>query len=484
MKKIISIIITVALVFGLAACGEQSNAPAEDTKVSDISKLFPDAAVLQLNSGKATLNGEALKEYDYTWSFDPSMEEPLYSGTEPAADSCYIAHDIVYYPAIDESSFVQQNYDGETEWVTHYTKEGLTDYLFSTLPVLGTELPSNMMHSAEEAYANPVLHITQPGEYILEGEWNGQIYIDLGDKDECFTDESKKVTLIMNGVDVNCTVAPSVVFYSLYECDNEWESRTTAVSSVDTSAAGARVVLVDGTENNFAGANVFRILKPKYKKEGSDVQKKYYKQDGGFYSYVSMEIEGNTGIMNITGSTFEGLDTELHLTVNGGYINIVSQDDGINVNEDHVSVFTLNDGRITIFAGQGAEGDVIDSNGYINIMGGVFAGASPSVADDMLDSEDGTFVADDAVVIENVAGIKGGMMGPGGMPGGPGNMQGEFGGPQGDPGNMPGEFGGPQGGPGNMQGGPGQMPPDQNSMQFRGMGEQPDSKPDAAPAAR
>ena len=273
------------------------------------------------------------------------------------------------------------------------------------------------MHSAEEAYHNPMLHITQPGQYILEGSWNGQIYVDLGDKDECFADESKKVTLIMNGVNVNCTVAPSVIFYSLYECDNEWENRTEAVSSVDTTNAGARVILADGTENNFSGANVFRLLKPKYKNDNTKVQKKFYKTDGAFYSYVSMEIDGSAGIMNITGSTFEGLDSELHLTINGGYVNIVSQDDGINVNEDHVSVFAINGGRVTIFAGQGAEGDVVDSNGFININGGLIAGASPSAADDMLDSEDGTYVADSAVVIENVAGIRGGMMRPDGPKG-------------------------------------------------------------------
>lgn len=428
MKKIIPTILILAMLLSLVACGNKSVPQAEAINRIDVSEQYPNANILQLSGSSAALNGTVLKEYDYTWAFDPSMSEPEYSGDEPDSSECYIAHDIVYYPEIDESKFVQENYDGEMEWVTHYTAEGLTDYLFSTLPVLGTDLPKNMMHSAKEAYSNPVLHITQSGEYILEGSWNGQIYVDLGDKDECFTDESKKVTFIMNGVNVNCTVAPSVIFYSLYECDNEWEDRTETISSVDTSNAGARVVLVDGTENNFSGANVFRLLKPKYKNDSSTVQKKLYKTDGAFYSYVSMEIDGSTGIMNITGTTFEGLDSELHLTINGGYVNIVSQDDGINVNEDHVSVFAVNGGRVTIFAGQGAEGDVVDSNGYININGGIIAGASPSVADDMLDSEDGTFVADGAVVIENVAGIKGGMMRPDGPRGefNPRGPQGEF----------------------------------------------------------
>ena len=146
--------------------------------------------------------------------------------------------------------------------------------------------------------------------------------------------------------------------------------------------------------------------------------------DGAFYSFVSMLIDGRTGILNINSTTYEGLDTELHLQIDGGYVSIVTQDDGINVNEDHVSVFTQNGGHVMIFAGQGAEGDVVDSNGYININGGFIAGTSPSVSDDMLDSEDGAYVSDEATVIENVAGIKGGPGRPGEF-GGPGK-QGEF----------------------------------------------------------
>ena len=44
----------------------------------------------------------------------------------------------------------------------------------------------------------------------------------------------------------------------------------------------------------------------------------------------------------------EGLDTELHLTINGGDITIYSGNDGINTNEDGVSVTTINDGSLTI----------------------------------------------------------------------------------------------------------------------------------------
>ena len=68
-----------------------------------------------------------------------------------------------------------------------------------------------------------------------------------------------------------------------------------------------------------------------YKKDSKTVQKKLYKMDGAFYSFVSMNISGQekaTGILNIT-SGFEGLDDELHLTIDGGNINIYAQNDGI-----------------------------------------------------------------------------------------------------------------------------------------------------------
>lgn len=46
---------------------------------------------------------------------------------------------------------------------------------------------------------------------------------------------------------------------------------------------------------------------------------KLHKYDGAFYSKMSMNVDGGeagTGVLNITADN-EGLDTELHLTING-----------------------------------------------------------------------------------------------------------------------------------------------------------------------
>ena len=217
-------------------------------------------------------------------------------------------------------------------------------------------------HTAEEAAAHTVVTITQPGTYRVSGTLSlGQLAVDLGEDAE--EDPEAVVTLILDGADITCTVAPAVIFYSVYECgpgDGEDASPT-----VDTSAAGANVVLSDGSVNNITGSYVARI----YKEGTTD---KLHKYDGAFYSKMSMNVDGEaagTGVLNLTADN-EGLDSELHLTINGGVINITAENDGINTNEDGVSVTTINGGTITITGGLGAEGDGIDSNGYLVVNGG------------------------------------------------------------------------------------------------------------------
>ncbi len=346
----------------------------------------------------ATLDGNAINEYEYIWHIDPKKAEPYYEGEKPT-DDIYIAHDIYYYPELSQDKFKQINYDGDKEWAYFYEAEGLENYIFSTLPSLKTGFPSQMMHSVDEAYSNAVLHINKAGTYTLKGEWHGQINIDLGE--DSFDDPSQKVTLILDGANIECTVAPGIVFSEVYECDNLWEERENHSQTVNTKDAGAVIRLADGSKNTVSGTNIFRLLKPKYKDDDSDdqypAQKKLLKLDGAVYSYRSINIEGGDGVLDIT-SGFEGLNSELHLTLNGGNININSQDDGINVNEDGVSVLAVNGGTLNINAGLGAEGDGIDSNGYLVInSGSVFSSSNPA-SDSGLDSDCGSYVNGGTVV--------------------------------------------------------------------------------------
>ena len=286
-------------------------------------------------------------------------------GSDPTAP-VYVANDIAYY-------------------------ESGMDFTYGE----GTEADA---HSPEEAAAHSVVHITQPGTYALSGKLSlGQIAVDLGE--DAKKDPDAVVNLVLNGVDITCEVAPAVIFYNVYECGSD--NAEEATKDVDTSAAGANVIIADGTVNNVTGSYVARIYKPDsvvLSEDGTEVEeaKKLHKYDAAFYSKRTMNVFGgaeNTGVLNILAEN-EGLDSELHLTINGSNINIASGNDGINTNEDGISVTTINGGNLAIrVTGETGEGDGIDSNGWLVINGGtVMAAACSFSADSGIDSDMGIHI--------------------------------------------------------------------------------------------
>ena len=295
-------------------------------------------------------------------------DDGIYAEGKPvetdASNAVYVANDIVYYEAGKDFTY------GE-----------------------GTEKDA---HSTEEADAHTVVHITEPGRYVLSGKLSlGQIAVDLGEDAE--TDPEAVVTLILKDVDITCEVAPAIIFYNVYECCSSDEEKAT--KDIDTSKAGANVIIADGTENNINGSYVEKIYKSyELNEEGTEVidSKKLHKYDGAFYSKKTMNINGGNkgdGILNIKAEN-EGLGSELHLTINGGIINITSGNDGINTNEDNVSVTTMNGGTLNILCdGSTGEGDGIDSNGWLVINGGtVVAQACATSGDAGIDSDKGIYI--------------------------------------------------------------------------------------------
>ncbi|MBR4949727.1 MAG: carbohydrate-binding domain-containing protein [Clostridia bacterium] len=281
-------------------------------------------------------------------------------------EAVYIANDIIYY-------------------------ESGKDFTYGE----GTEKDA---HTKEEAESHKVIHISKAGTYILSGKLSkGQIAVDLGK--DAKEDPDAVVNLVLNGVDITCDVAPGVIFYNVYECGNTDEDKAT--KDVDTSNAGANVIIADKTENTIKGSYVEKIYKPESVTLNADKTKvedakKLHKYDGAFYSKMSMNINGgekNTGVLNINAKN-EGLDSELHLTINGGNINIISGNDGINTNEDGISVTTINGGNLKISVnGKTCEGDGIDSNGWLVINGGaVTASACSDSADAGIDSDLGIHI--------------------------------------------------------------------------------------------
>ncbi len=259
-------------------------------------------------------------------------------------------------------------------------------------------------HPQSEGDAHTVVHITRPGTYSLRGTLPlGQVAVDLGK--DAKDDPDAVVTLILDGTDITCTVAPGVIFYNVYECGSD--DPDTASPSVDTSGAGANVIISDGSTNTVNGSYVARIYKPgtvELNETGTEVEnaKKLHKYDAAFYSKMSMNFSGGkegTGVLNINAEN-EGLDSELHLTLNGGNINITSGNDGINTNEDGISVTTVNGGSLSIVVdGATGEGDGIDSNGWLDINGGtVTSSACAFSADSGIDSDMGIHINGGTVV--------------------------------------------------------------------------------------
>ncbi len=319
------------------------------------------AAAADEDTASAAQTGEVsilLSDDGVTVDGEPASEDP--------SATVYVGAEIIYYHDLD--TYESGNPYGE-----------------------GTDAEK---HTEEEAALHTCVTITQAGTYRISGTLSyGQIAVDLGEDSR--TDPTAVVTLILDNANVTCTIAPALIFYNVYECDTAWTAYDNdetdsyeASATQDTSAAGANVILADGSVNNFTGSHVARI----YKDNGD--QKKLYKYDGAFYSVQSMNIDGEEagdGVLNIVGDN-EGLNSEQHLTINGGKINIQSQDDGINTNEDGISVTTINGGSLHIVAGLGSEGDGIDSNGFLVINGGVVIALANPQSDSGLDSDMGSYI--------------------------------------------------------------------------------------------
>jgi len=351
MKKISLLAVILSLCVLLAACGTQQGQSTDSTQTGWTTRQADsDAVSIVLSDSGVTVGGKA--------------------ATSDSSESVYVNNDIVFY--LEGQGFTYGEGEEKDE------------------------------HSQSEADAHTVVHITEAGEYVISGCLSaGQIAVDLG-KDAA-DDPNAVVTLVLDNADITCTVAPAVIFYNVYECGSKDEE--TAAMEVDTSDAGANVVIADGSENNISGSYVARIYKSvELDESGTKVvdSKKLHKYDAAFYSKKTMNIYGeekNSGVLNIFAEN-EGLDSELHLTIFSGNINIRSGNDGINTNEDNVSVTHILGGVVNITVdGSTGEGDGIDSNGWLVIDGGtVNAYACGFSGDSGIDADKGVYVRSGQVV--------------------------------------------------------------------------------------
>lgn len=359
-RRLVSLLLGITLSLTAVGCNSNIGGTEETTDIVIVTQETEEQmAEKQTASAELEIEGAVYLEL--------SDDKIMIDGDDATTNSeaaVYVANDIVYYE------------DGK-------------DFTYGE----GTEEDA---HSKEEAEKHTVVHITKPGTYVLSGKLEaGQIAVDLGEEAE--DDTEAVVTLVLNNVDITCSVAPAVIFYNVYECCSSDEDE--AVKDVDTSKAGANVLIADGTTNTVNGSYVAKIYKSvELNEEGTEVvdSKKLHKYDAAFYSKMSMNMNGGEigdGILNINAEN-EGMGSELHLTINGGQIHIVSGNDGINTNEDNVSVTAVNGGGLFIKVdGSTGEGDGIDSNGWLIINGGmVVTAACADSMDAGIDSDKGIHI--------------------------------------------------------------------------------------------
>lgn len=248
---------------------------------------------------------------------------------------------------------------------------------------ISTDTASNVYKSinietnddVKEKIENTVINIKTAGTYRISGTiTNTQIAISAAETDE--------VKIILDNTNITCSTAPAIIVYS-------------ALDNKTAGDAGVTINLEKESNNIINGSHI-----PKNATYTQNGQTKSYSQkfDGAISSAVSLKIEGE-GTLKVE-SDKEGIETKMHLTVNGGNIQINSSDDAINASEDNVSVITINDG--TIYANikaEAQEGDGIDSNGYIYINGGkIYAFASATSQDSGLDSDLGIYINGGTVI--------------------------------------------------------------------------------------
>ena len=194
---------------------------------------------------------------------------------------------------------------------------------------------------------NTNITIKEKGEYEITGTFTHSIFID----------SKEEVILNLNNVNIEST-------------------NTAAIGNI--SENNLVINLLENTTNTL--------------KDGGSSE-----LDGCIYSTGHLIIEGK-GKLNIYGNQTDGegiSTTDNDITINGGVININSNDDGLNAGGDKGGVITINDGNIYIKAG----GDGIDSNKDLVINGGsIYTIGSPKGGNSGIDT-DGIFEINGGKVI-------------------------------------------------------------------------------------
>lgn len=240
--------------------------------------------------------------------------------------------------------------------------------------------------------------ITKAGTYILEGEYTHTVTIDADKEDD--------VILILNGVTITSEDGPAI---NAVKCnslvislaDGTVNTLTDAKEYADTSDSAPTGTVYSKSDLIIEGDGT--LIVTGNKKHGIVSKDNLYINGGnievsakkdGLHAGDSLTI--NAGTITIAESN-EGMESE-QIVINGGTITINAKDDGINATSDEITpVITINGGTVTV----NSNGDGIDSNGNLELNGGlVYVSGATNDGNAAVDY-DGTFTANGGTLISS-----------------------------------------------------------------------------------
>lgn len=320
MKKYFALFLAIIMCFGMVACNNHSDNPqnTESTQKPFVPPEQPEYTLHQ--SGVCNVDGTSI-----TFS-NNGITVNGNAISENTTDAVYAAKDIVYYE------------DGK-------------DFTYGAGTV--DDIRSNVI-----AGDHTVVHITEPGNYIISGELTaGQIFVDLGA--DAQTEVEQQVTIYLNGVSMKCEVAPVILFKNAYN------------SMLEDSEFGANIVVCEQSINILNGDYVACIYESDSIEMNADntaVEKYTALHDycGAIYSTVSLKITGK-GVVTVNGSR-DGIATTGHLIANGPSLFVNAARYGMHVTNENV--LNIQEGNVTATAKSNYETIALYSQGWININGG------------------------------------------------------------------------------------------------------------------
>ena len=322
---------------------------------------------MQANIIDSQYNAEYDDEYDYNEEYDEEADEYDYN-EEYDEEADEYDYNEEYDEETDEYNY-NEEYDEEAdeEIEEERIKISLSD---EKITVDGKEIETTgkiykttqMNNGSDEAKAKSanidisnIINIEEAGTYEFSGRLtDGQIAVNAN-KIEGY------VNIILNNVEITCENAPAILVYSKNENATNCDVIIVTTKDSNNTINGGKIDTDIATWSN-------KDSIPYYIDKGYDEDGYYerYKYDGAISSDISLTF-GGEGILNVTSTKKEGIESKMDLTFDSGYYNIASKKNGIHACANN-SLITMYDANIVVDVSD--EGNGIESNGDIYINGG------------------------------------------------------------------------------------------------------------------